>query len=553
VNITALPDPPTLVIAGTTLTVVENGAATIVDPAAVVQDTDSTIFAAGRLTVTVTAPASTRDVLEIVTGSGVELAAGNTSVLVNSVQVATLSGYGTQRLDFTLTPNAATPANLTTLLRNITYRRLSGPSVVNRTILFELLETAAPPAASAARPLAVTGVNDPPVVTVLPVTTNEETPVAIASSMTVTDVDSASGILLFTVTVGSGSLDFNTAAPPTGITYLGGDLSTQLRLSGNIANLIAMLQTAANIVYVPATDVTGAVTLTAAANDQGNTPNSTIGIDSDSNTITILPVNDPPEVDLDSTANGIDYSTTFIEEQTDVPAVSEMNATVDDVDSPQLNEIRAVLTTRPDTTAESLNATGGGDVTVSWDTPANTLILAGPATLADMQAALRTIVYNNSSENPTTGNRIINVTATDTGGAVSATAVSTITVSAVNDLPVIVGTNVMTVPTTTVSTPITTVVPTAALNATDVDTPVSGIVYSVATLPASGSVRLNGTALVECPAAGSTFTQADVNGGLVTFSHNSAAEVTLNLVYRVANGALCAGGTTSLEIRVRAP
>ncbi|MCP4371294.1 MAG: hypothetical protein GY797_24735, partial [Deltaproteobacteria bacterium] len=59
----------------------------------------------------------------------------------------------------------------------------------------------------------------------------------------------------------------------------------------------------------------------------------------------------------------------------------------------------------------------------------------GNMPLADVQSLLRGITYENTSQNPTTGNRTLDIEVQDVGGLISNTATSTITVSAVNDDP----------------------------------------------------------------------------------------------------------------------
>lgn len=54
------------------------------------------------------------------------------------------------------------------------------------------------------------------------------------------------------------------------------------------------------------------------------------------------------------------------------------------------------------------------------------------------------------------------------------------------------------------------------LVSSDADTPISGLTYTIASLPTDGSLELEGVAL----AAGGTFTQKDVTDGKVAYKHN---------------------------------
>lgn len=83
------------------------------------------------------------------------------------------------------------------------------------------------------------------------------------------------------------------------------------------------------------------------------------------------------------------------------------------------------------------------------------------------------------------------------------------------------------------------------LAATDSDNSPTGRVYRLQSLPSSGSVRLNGSALV----VGQTFTQDDVNNGRVSFSHAGNEDFIDSFTYTVSDGlATTAAQTFSLSI-----
>ncbi len=75
------------------------------------------------------------------------------------------------------------------------------------------------------------------------------------------------------------------------------------------------------------------------------------------------------------------------------------------------------------------------------------------------------------------------------------------------------------------------------LQTTDVDNSISQLVYTVTTLPANGAIRVSGTAL----AAGNTFTQADIDAGLVTYDHDDSQTSSDSFAFTVDDGT----GTTS--------
>ncbi|MGL4651530.1 MAG: beta strand repeat-containing protein, partial [Caldilineaceae bacterium] len=302
VSITPVNDPAVLVIDPSILNVSEGAAAVLVDPTAQVTDPDTFVTTTSRLTVTVTPPVSSKDELRVRSTVGqITMRSSNTIAVFAGTDIANVAGFGTSQLRFTLL-STANPTNLTALLRAITYERKNGASVGTRSIRFDLRE-ASLPTATASRPLEVDGANDPPVVTVTPTTVaTEDTAANIATSISVTDVDSGAGALIFTVTVASGRLDFNTASPPPGVTYVSGDLTSQLVLNGSNTALTSMLTTASNLVFSPTTNFSGTVGMIVQANDQGQAPPGPVGtppgVGTGTGFIQVRGVNDRPVITL---------------------------------------------------------------------------------------------------------------------------------------------------------------------------------------------------------------------------------------------------------------
>jgi hypothetical protein len=104
------------------------------------------------------------------------------------------------------------------------------------------------------------------------------------------------------------------------------------------------------------------------------------------------------------------------------------------------------------------------------------LSLSGSASKADYEQVLRTVTYNNTSQNPSTADRIVKFVVND-GELDSADPNSTVAVIAVNDAPEAANDSVTTAEDT--SNPIT-------LSATDVDS--SGLTYKITALPAHGKL-----------------------------------------------------------------
>ena len=153
-------------------------------------------------------------------------------------------------------------------------------------------------------------------------------------------------------------------------------------------------------------------------------------------------MNDAPVVDLNAGGAGQDVTTAFTEQ---TPVLIAPVGTLTDVDSANLNRLLVTLTARPDGNAvESLSlnaaataAAAGAGLTVSYTAGTGVLSITGAATTAVYQTILQGILYNDTSDTPTTSNRSITVVASDGAICSSATQTVTLTVTAVNDAPVV--------------------------------------------------------------------------------------------------------------------
>ena len=145
-----------------------------------------------------------------------------------------------------------------------------------------------------------------------------------------------------------------------------------------------------------------------------------------------------PVVDLNSGGVGNNVTTAFTE-QTSV--LMNPVGTLSDVDSATLNRLTVTLTARPNGNAVeslSLNAAAtsvasGAGLTVSYTASTGVLLITGTASTATYQTILQGILYNNTSDQPTTSNRSITVVARDSTNASSTSRTATVTVTAVND------------------------------------------------------------------------------------------------------------------------
>ncbi|MFJ5282784.1 tandem-95 repeat protein, partial [Pseudomonas sp. NPDC088429] len=134
---------------------------------------------------------------------------------------------------------------------------------------------------------------------------------------------------------------------------------------------------------------------------------------------------------------GVDFATTYTEGSASI-SVADTDSSVHDDDNQTLQSASIVLT----------NAQAGDQLMILSSPPAGitalieqsvpgqiTVTLTGNASKAAYAEAIRGIGFRNTSDNPTTLNRIVHVTAND-GTLNSAVATTTITLIPVNDLPV---------------------------------------------------------------------------------------------------------------------
>ncbi|SFV06984.1 hypothetical protein SAMN02799631_04507, partial [Methylobacterium sp. 174MFSha1.1] len=150
-------------------------------------------------------------------------------------------------------------------------------------------------------------------------------------------------------------------------------------------------------------------------------------------TITVLPVDDAPVLDLDASGPGTGFSSTYTENGAGVP-IADTDVLIQDVDNTALASATVTITNGQ--AGDLLTAAGlPAGIGASYDAGSFTLTLSGQASLANYQAALAAVRFASTSENPPTLPRIVAVSVND-GLLGSAAAQATVNVVAVNDAPV---------------------------------------------------------------------------------------------------------------------
>ncbi|WP_159098884.1 Calx-beta domain-containing protein [Aquabacterium olei] len=145
----------------------------------------------------------------------------------------------------------------------------------------------------------------------------------------------------------------------------------------------------------------------------------------------------PTQIDLDSNdssgVTGTGYQTNYVENGSPV-SVADVDLRLTDVDSTQLT--RATITLTNAQAGDVLSVQGGLPAGLSVAIVGNVVTLTGVASLATYEQAIRSIGFSNTTDTPSTVARTVAVQVFD-GTMASNVAITTISVTAVNDAPVV--------------------------------------------------------------------------------------------------------------------
>jgi VCBS repeat-containing protein len=131
------------------------------------------------------------------------------------------------------------------------------------------------------------------------------------------------------------------------------------------------------------------------------------------------------------TGGGISYT------ENDAATVIDAGLTVTDADSTNLSSATVSIATGFAAGQDVLELTGAAPAGISdtYNAATGALTLTGSASLADYQAALRTVAYRNTSDAPSAAARSMRFVVTDTAAGTSVAVARDLTVSPVNDGP----------------------------------------------------------------------------------------------------------------------
>ena len=363
---------------------------------------------------------------------------------------------------------------------------------------------------------------------------NEDTLLPI-SGLSVSDVDA--NISSVQLTVSDGNI---AVALQGGAAFAAGASGTStFTLSGTAADINATLAT---LSYQGNLNFNGTDTLVIVTTDAGGLS------DSDSFDINVAPVNDQPVI-TDLAGDTLTYS----EGDGAVVIDQATTALVSDVDSADFDGgiLNVAFQSGSDSSEDVLSianqGTGIGQIGISGTdvsyegtvigaftggTGGSDLVITldSDATTAATTALIQAITFENTNtDDPTAGNRTVRFVLTDGDGGTSLGYDTTVNVVPVNDSP-IVTTNL---PLNVNEGSTGNVIGNAFLAATDVDDSAGGLTYTVTGLPSNGTLFVGGVAIT---ATGQTFTQADLDGGQVTYSHNDSETTSDSFTFDLADG-----------------
>ncbi|PAU65348.1 DUF4347 domain-containing protein, partial [Pseudomonas indica] len=456
---------------GDSASFIEEGGAVLLDSGsgATVVDSDSADFNGGNITVAITANrVAGEDVLSVRNqGSGAgQVGLSGSAVLYGGVQVGTLVG-GTGITNMVISLNAqATPEAVQAILRNLTYNNTNttDPSTSNRSIQVSVNDGDGGTSNLSVVTVSVTGVNDAPTASATggtPTFTENGSAVDLFSGVSISTVESGQTITGMTLTVtnladgaseilridgtditltNGFSTTTSTNAMTVTVSMVGGTATVTLSKAGGIsgANAQTLVDgiTYRNASDTPSTAANRVVTL-ASISDSGGTANG--GADTTSlsiaATVSVVATDDPSTV---STSGG----TTAFTEGAGAVAI-DSGLTLSDPDSASLTSATVSITgnfmSGQDVLAFVNNGSTMGNITGSYNAATGVLTLTsagGSATLAQWQAALRSVTYSNTSDLPNTSTRTVSIVVND-GTSDSNTATKQVSVTATNDAPVI--------------------------------------------------------------------------------------------------------------------
>jgi M6 family metalloprotease-like protein len=421
ITVAGVNDAPVLAsIEAGALAYTENQAATLITATITASDLDSANLASGSVSITANF-ASGQDVLAMSPNPQ------------NGITASYNSGSGVLSL-----AGSSTVANYQAALRSVTYVNTSdSPSTATRTVSFQVNDGAAN-SGTQTRNITVAGVNDAPVLASIEAGalayTENQAATLITATITATDADSAnlaSGSVSITANFASGQdVLAMSPNPQNGITatYNAGSGVLSLSGSSSVVNYRTALR---SVTYANTSDAPSAATRTVSFQVNDGTANS----GTQTRNITVAGVNDAPvlaNIEAGALGYAANQAATLITAAITASDVDNANFASGSV------SITANFASGQDVLAMTPNPQNG--ITASYNAGSGVLSLSGSSSVANYQAALRSVTYVNSSGSPSTATRTVTFLVND-GAANSNPQARNITVSGTGLIPPVTPTN----------------------------------------------------------------------------------------------------------------
>ncbi len=405
----AVNDPP--VVSGLVPSIVftENQSPLFIASSLVISDVDNTILSAASVQVT----SGYHPALDIFT---VQNTFGLTALFDTATQALSIAG-------------AASVATYQDALRSVTYANSADvPHTEPRAVEFKVFDgvTWSTPQSVI---IDVQAINDPPTATLpasLTVPYAETISLNSQGVFSIADVDAENSELEVTISATGGTLSLLNA---TGLTIVNGDIlsATQLTYRGALADLNTAF---GNLSYTATFGYVGAAQLTMQVDDLGNGGSQT----PESSSRYTLPITVQPGIKpvLIYVGSSISFSE-------GAPPISLMPLVrLGGSNTNQITQAQVKILGGFESGFDTLKwAPPSASLAVAWSSVSGMLTITGSGTFLEYENLLRSITFENSSQNPSTLSRAIEIQAFD---GVQASDVKTIAVAvtAVNDAPVLV-------------------------------------------------------------------------------------------------------------------
>ena len=322
----------------------------------------------------------------------------------------------------------ASVADYEAAVRSVTYENTSeNPSPAARTIRFQVTDTEGASSFPSNRGVLVTPVNDAPVVTTTDGAggyTEGDPATAVDAGLTVGDVDDTE-IEGGQVRISDGFEAGDELVWSDQLGIEGGyDSETGvLTLTGTAS--VADYQTALrSIEFVGTSDDPPATKTVEFVVNDGDLDSA-----AGARTISVTGVNDKPV--LVASGSSVSYT------ENDDPVAIDPGIAASDVDSDDFAGATVQITGNLASGEDVLALEDQNGITGSYESETGTLTLSGTSSVANYEAALRSVTYRNSSENPSTATRTVTFQVNDGGATenLSDPVTGDVGVTAVNDAP----------------------------------------------------------------------------------------------------------------------